>query len=299
MGLFSKLFSKTSASEPLIDHEIEGDVLSLQIVFAREFQFDATALERTLRGYSSETKKGSCQLLSGTLEQGTPLGLIGWGPHVVRVIGFNQPMPSATVETCVGPAHYDQQRKAQVRAHAAHVVLFYAGREESRLEQYVALAVIAGVLAEHGAIAVLNEAAHTSLPAAVFAKSDDITLDSLRTMPLPLLFIGMVKYEVEGTPGVWLRTYGAHLLGLADFAHLASGHDQGEKTFGIFANILTYQLKSGARFAAGHTAQVGTDTFMKLRAPDEQEYLLDSDHEIYVVEFASASEMNRGTPVTA
>lgn len=292
MGFFSKLFSKSSASEPLVDSEIADGALSLQVVFAREFQFDAAALQRTLRAYSTETKQGTCQLLSGTLEQGTPLGLIGWGRHVIRVVGFTQPMPSTVVETCVAPAHYDQQRKAQVRAHTAHLILYYAGHEESPLEQYVALAVIAGVLAEHGAIAVLNESAHTSLPAAVLAKSDDVTIDSLRTMPLPLLFIGMVKYEVEGTPGVWMRTYGAHLLGLADFAHLATGHGQGEKTFEIFANILRYQLKSGARFAAGHTAQVGGDTFMKLRAPDEREYFLESDAELYVVEFASASEMN-------
>lgn len=291
MGMFSKLFSKTNASAPLVDSEI-ADALSLQVVFAREFQFDAASLERTLRAYSGETKNGSCQLLSGTLERGTPLGLIGWGPHVVRVIGFDTPMPSAVVEACVAPAHYDQQNKARVRAHAAHVLLYYAGREQSPLEQYVALAVVAGVLAEHGAIAVLNESAHTSLPAAILAKSDDMSIDSLRTMPLPLLFIGMVKYEVEGTPGVWMRTYGAQLLGLADFAHLASGHEQGEKTFDIFASILRYQLKSGARFAAGHTAQVGADTFMKLRAPDEREYFLDSDSELYVVEFASASEMN-------
>jgi Domain of unknown function (DUF4261) len=292
VGFFSKLLSKPSASTPLVDNEVADDALSLQVVFARAFQFDAAALERTLRAYSKETKQGSCQLLSGTLEQGTPLGLIGWGPHVIRVVGFNQPMPASVVEVCVAPAHYDQQRKAQVRAHTSHLILYYAGHEESRLEQYVALAVVAGVLAEHGAIAVLNESAHTSLPAAVLAKSADVNLESLRTMPLPLLFIGMVKYDVEGTPGVWMRTYGAHLLGLADFAHLATGHGQGEQTFEIFASILRYQLKSGARFAAGHTAQVGTDTFMKLRAPNAREYFLESDSELYVVEFASASEMN-------
>lgn len=292
VGFFSKLFSKPGApgpSEPLVDSELEEDALSLQVLFAREFQFDAAALERTLRAYSKETRGGSCQLLSGTLEQGTPLGLIGWGPHVIRVVGFNAPMPANAVELCVAPAHYDQERKAKVRAHAAHVVLFYAGREESRLEQYVALAVVAGVLEKHGAIAVLNEAAHTSLPAGVLAALD---IDSLRTMPLPMLFIGMVKYEVEGTRGVWMRTYGAGLLGLADFAHLAAGHRDGERTFEIFASILRYQLTSGARFAAGHTAQVGADTFMKLRAPEAREYFLESDSEIYVVEFASASEMN-------
>jgi hypothetical protein len=35
---------------------------------------------------------------------------------------------------------------------------------------------------------------------------------------------------------------------------------------------------------------------MKLWAPREGEYFLDSDAELYVVELASSAEMNRGAP---
>ena len=300
MGFFSKLFSKDAPADgggaDLIDADQKEGALSLQVVFGREFRLDAEAVGRTLRAYSAETKQGSCKLLQGTVEQGTPLGLIGWGEHVVRMVGFGVPMPTRVVEACVAPAHYGADVKAQVRAHTAHVLLYYAGREESPLEQYVVLAAVAGVLAEHGAIAVLNEAACTSLPASIFAKgfakTKEDPLALLRSLPLPMLYIGMVKYDVEGVKGVWMRTYGADRLELADFAHLASGHDQGTATFGVFSNILSYQLKSGARFAAGHTAQLGADKFMKLRAPTEAEYFLKSAGELYVVEFASAEEMN-------
>lgn len=300
MGFFSGLFSKGAPTdafgEDLIDAEPEEGALSLQVVFGQQFRLDAEAVGRTLRAFSAETRKGSCKLLEGSSEQGTPLGLIGWGQHVVRMVGFSIPMPSPVVEACVAPSHYGPEVKAQVRAHGAHVLLYYAGREESRLEQYVVLAAVAGVLAAHGAIAVLNECAHTSLPAAVFTKgfanTKEDPLALLRSLPLPMLYVGMVKYDVEGVKGVWMRTYGADRLELADFAHLASGHDQGEATFKVFANLMSYQLKSGARFAAGHTAQLGEDKFMKLRAPTKAEYFLESEGELYVVEFASAAEMN-------
>ncbi len=296
LGFFSKLMSKEAGEVGLVDDQSFDDALSLQVVFSGKFQLAPDAVAKTLCRYSKETKKAACKLADGFAEQGTPLGLIGWGHHVVRMVGFDVPMPTEVVELCVAPAHYGQEVKEQVRAHTAHVILYYAGQEESRLEQYVVLAAIAGALAEHGAIAVLNESAHTSLPAAVLGKglseADEDALELLRTLPLPMLYIGMVKYDVEGIEGVWMRTYGADLLGLAEFAQLASGHDQGSATFEIFSNIMSYQLSSGAEFAAGHTAQVGEDMFMKLRAPTDAEYFLESSGELYVVEFASAAEMN-------
>lgn len=55
--------------------------------------------------------------------------------------------------------------KEQVRATSANIILYYKGYDTSPLEQYVALAVVAGALSSMGAVAVLNESAHTSLPA--------------------------------------------------------------------------------------------------------------------------------------
>ena len=68
------------------------------------------------------------------------LGLAGWGEHVVRMVGFNAPLPEATVEVCVAPAHYPAEVKAEVRAHASHVLLYYTGHDADPLEQYVAVA---------------------------------------------------------------------------------------------------------------------------------------------------------------
>lgn len=65
----------------------------------------------------------------------------------------------------MAPAHYPAEVKEQVRGHVSHVLLYYAGFETDPLEQYVALAAVAGALAGLQAVAVLNEDAHTSLPA--------------------------------------------------------------------------------------------------------------------------------------
>jgi hypothetical protein len=118
-------------------------------------------------------------------------------------------------------------------------------------------------------------------------------LEQLRTFPIPALFCGFVKYDVEGVNGVWMRTYGGHLMGLPDLATLAPGHERGEEVFGLFSSIYTYLRSSGARFEAGQTMQVGSDTFMRLRAPAEGEYFLDSPGEIFVAEMISADEINR------
>jgi hypothetical protein len=142
---------------------------------------------------------------------------------------------------------------------------------------------------------ILNEAAHTSFPAAALSGSDvdgDI-IELLRTLPLAILYCGFVKYEVDGTSGVWMRTYGAHLLGLPDFAAYASGHDEGQRYFAIFENIFAYLRNSGAVLAAGHTMQVGEHEYLRCRERTEDEYFLESDGELLIAEIIGADEINQ------
>jgi hypothetical protein len=204
---------------------------------------------------------------------------------VVRVFGVNAPMPSQTVEAVVQPAHYAQELKQQARAHRAHALLFSAGTVTDPLEEYVALAVVAGVLAKHGAIVVTNEEARTSRPAdtPIAGRHPGDSLALLRALPLLVLYCGLVKYGVEGTEGVWMRTYGVHRLGMPDLAALMAGHHQGQHYFTMFQNIYAYLRQTGAKFAAGHTANIGND-FIRLREPAEAEYFLQSPGGLFVVE---------------
>jgi hypothetical protein len=89
-----------------------------------------------------------------------------------------------------------------------------------------------------------------------------------------------------------MRTYGAHLLGLPDFAAYASGHDEGERYFELFENIFSYLRSSGAILAPGHTMQVGAQKFLKCRERTDEEFFLESDGELLVVEIIGSNEIN-------
>lgn len=265
--------------------------LSLQVLFNAPLALADDTLAAALRAYHPSMRAARAEIAPDMSEV---LGLVGWDKHVVRLVGFNAPYPNASLELCVAPAHYPATVKDEIRAHASHIILYYAGVEEDVLEQYVALAAVAGALTGFGAMAVLNEHAHASLPAGVFDVESlgEDSLDILRTLPLNMLFCGFVKYEVEGVQGVWMRTYGADQFGLPDFAALAQGHHEGEYYSDIFNNIMGYMRESGAELAAEHTMQIGENAYMKLRAPTQEEYYLDGPGQVLVAEIITADEIN-------
>lgn len=299
MGLFERFFGKKESaapSGPLTANPAIQNGLSLQVLFSTPFSLDTEKLAATLRGYHRELSKARCELDPQTVAQGTPFGLVGWGKHVIRVVGFNVPMPPQVVETCVGPSHYGPELKQQARQAQSHVLLYYAGYEPDPVEQYVALAAVAGCLANQGGLVVLNESARTSLPIAVFQPGTDANMpEMLRHLPLLYLYAGFVKGEVPGIPGVWMRTFGCSLLNLPDLAMHVPSHDHGQTTFETFCSILDYLRTSGARIAPGHTSQVGDNEYLRFREPrpDEQAYLF-ADGRLLVTERITAAEINRG-----
>ena len=299
MSVFSRFFGKSDADDsgdgqlianPKIEHP-----LSLQVLFSEPCLLDSDRLAAAFRAYHSSMARVRCEIDAALNRDGKVFGMIGWGKHVVRCVGFDLPMPPDAVEVCIAPSHYPQELKQRARSHKAHVILYYAGYEPSPLEQYVALAATAGVMARLGAIAVLNESGHTSFPAAALSgvDSDGDIMDLLRTLPLPILYCGFVKHEVEGIPGVWMRTYGAPLLGLPDFAAHAAGHHEGQRYFGMFDSVFGYLRESGAQLAAGHTMQIGQEEFLRVRHPTDEEAFLESGGELLVAEIIGSDEISR------
>ncbi len=289
MGIIERFFGRRGAD----DASSPKRPVSLQLLFPGKLGLDPAAVTGSLRMYHSSMAEASCEIDAQAARNGTPIGLLGWGKHVVQLVGFDAPMPAQVVEQCVQGAHYGADLKAKARAHQAHVILYYAGQESDPLEQYVALAAVAGVLARHGAIVVLNETGHTSLPAELLAGGEDDTMELLRTLPIPILYSGFVKLEVEGAQGVWMRTFGNHVLGLPDFAHLARGHDEGRATLDMICDLISYLRSSGAKFAPGNTMQVGSDTFLRARSAGRKERFLESDGEMLVLEKISKAEINQ------
>jgi hypothetical protein len=294
MSIFSRFFGRKEettdaralSANPAIEHP-----LSLQVLFAGPLAIAEDTLTAALRAYHPSMAQARAEIAPDMPEC---LGLAGWDKHVVRMVGFNAPYPKDALEACVAPAHYPATVKDEIRGHASHVILYYAGFEEDPLEQYVALAAVAGALTGFGAMAVLNEHARASLPAGVFEAESlgEESLDLLRTLPLNMLYCGFVKYEVEGVDGVWMRTFGGDVFGLPDFAALADGHHEGETYSNMFNNIMGYLRESGAELAAGHTMQIGENAYMKLRDPSKEEYFLDGPGQVLVAEIITADQIN-------
>ena len=299
MSLFSRFFGKKDADD-LAPGQLAANPdikrpLSLQVLFSDACRLDTDQLVGALRTYHPSMSEAQCEIDPELIRTGKVLGMVGWGKHVIRFVGFDVPYPARALEACVAPSHYPQELKQRARSHQAHLILYYAGHESSAFEQYVALAATAGVLARLGAIVVLNESGHTSFPAAALSGSDSESdiMELLRAFPLSILYCGFVKLEVEGIPGVWMRTYGAPLLELPDLAAHAIGHQEGQRYFDMFETIFRYLRESGARLAAGHTMQIDEEEYLRFRAPSEEEGFLQSDTTLLVVEVIGAAEINR------
>ncbi len=83
------------------------------------------------------------------------------------------------------------------------------------------------------------------------------------------------------------------MLALPDFAHLAKGHNEGQATFDMISNLLSYLLSSGATIAPGDTMETGPDTFLRTRSPKHDDYFLETEGEILVLEKISKNETYR------
>jgi hypothetical protein len=267
---------------------------SLQLLLPDAIRLAPLQIRDRIRAFHPDLAAATVQADPALADQGTPLILVRWGRHTVRIVGFDAPMPAAVIESCVPPAHYGKALKQRARAHQAHALLFYDGDEPSPLERYAALATVAMALAPPEAF-ILNEAAHTSLPVSSVAAAvgGGDRLERLRSLPLLMLYLGFVKYEVEGQRGVWMRTHGGQVLGLPDLAMLAPGHSEGQKVFEILDRILSYVLVSGAAIEPGHTIEAGPGQFLRFRAPAVSESYLQSEFRLLVAETISENQINR------
>ncbi len=277
------------------------DPVGLQCLFDIPLDLPADKLAVTVREYHPDLADATVEIYQvPPAAKPTPLepvlmGLVAWGAHVIKLVGFANPMPEDIVRGCVQPAHFDPQYKEIAYRNQAHVMLYYNGYDQTPLEQYVALAAVAGSLTMHGAVFTLNETARTAIPAPVLTpheEDDGNMLAALRGLPLLLIYCGFVKLEVDGQPGVWMRTYGCHRFGLPDLALRADNHEMARFIFDLFNNALAYLRSSGKSFAPGHSMQVGDDMFLRLRARATEEWYLDSEGEMLVADRVAGSELS-------
>jgi hypothetical protein len=269
--------------------------LTLQLLLAGPVVVDPKRLTDWMRAVSPETTDTRTELAPEPVD-GKVIGMVGWGLHLIKLIAVNEPFSTDLLEFCLQPAHFSAELKAITRRHQTHLLLYYGGWHEDPLEQYVALSAVAAHWNDAGGLTLLNAAARAAFPApALTPPPDEPSLDLLeylRSIPIPMLYGGFVKMEIEQIEGVWMRTWGNHLLELPNLAMHTAGHHHGQDTFNLFNGLLEYLRQSGNKFDAGHTMQVGDELFLRVRYPNESEWFLHSDGELFVLEEIEPSEAN-------
>lgn len=245
------------------------------VVFAEAPAIPAEELGKFLRHYHPE-------LATAAVDDSR---MIRWGPHAVELEVQARPLEPAVWQVCLQAALLPPEVKNDARRHGGYARLSYSGAAADRLEQFVAVAAVAGVLAEFGGIVVIHEAARTAIFAAELLPDDpgEDMLIVLRTLPIPYLYGGFAKLTLSDRPGVWMRTFANHLLGLPDLAYAAAGHAEGQATFVMFSALLRYLRESGAVLRPGESLQID-DAVLTLREPEEAEWWLDSPGPMRVLE---------------
>lgn len=270
------------------------DPLRLQVLMERPLQLQSVQFMPAVQACHESMKNARCRVDPELCVEGGVMGLIGWANHVIRLVCLNCPMPLESTDWCINPANYPDPLKVRARSHKFHVLLHYAGYETNPMEQYVALASLAGVLSKFGAIVVMNEIAHTSFPAAALSVSDrdEDRLDMLRSLPLLFLYCGFVKIQVVDMDGIWMRTFGAYRLGLPDLAILASDANEGTKISEMFETILSSFRQSDTVIADGHTMPLGHGLTLRFRSPMRQEFFLENKGPLFIIEPTSSTPIN-------
>jgi len=264
-----------------------GGPLTLQLVFPGPLPLDPAQVARFVRGYAPEMAEAVVELVRAdavpavrqlVTEAGPPVavvGMVSWGAHVVRLAGFDAPMPYGPVASCIDPAMMPPEVKADAARHQSHVLLDHAGPEADPTEGYVALAGVAGALASLGATAVLNEEARTAVPGFdLIPDPDEDIFATIRGLPLLYLFAGFVRTNVGAPERPWIRTFGCHHFGLPDLALQANGLGEASTIFRWFNAMLNYLRTTGATFGPGQVIDLdGGKLTAREPHPTEDDFL--------------------------
>ena len=261
-----------------------GGPLSLQLVFPGALPLEAAEVGRFVRGYAPEMAEAVVELVRADAvpavrelvsAAGPPVavvGLISWGAHLLKLAGFDAPMPYGPIASCVEPALMPPDVKADAARHRSHALLYHAGPETDAFEGYLALTALAGALASLGATAVLNEEARTAVPGFdLIPDPEEDIFATLRALPLLYLSAGFVRTNVGSPERPWIRTFGCHHLGLPDLAIQTGGPGEASTVFRWFGAMLNYLRTTDASFEPGQLVDLGESAKLRVREPHPTE----------------------------
>jgi hypothetical protein len=274
-----------------------GPPAGLQLLLDRPVPTDEQAVAEAIRLFDPSLAEAKVEWIDVSLVPNPPemggegppaktLGLVSWGPHVVKVAGFDAPMPSGPLSrTLAHTLFVPNELKAVAAKHVSHLLFDYAGSETQPVERFAAVGAIVGALANFGGIVALNEEARGCIPAAALQPEDDREeiMDVLRQLPLPYLYGGFAKLELSDPPGaVWYRTFLNPRFGLPNLA-MAGTHGDFTRTFQLFSAFTKYLGETQLEVTIGETIRVDEENYFVTRAPTDAEWYLESEEGITLV----------------
>jgi hypothetical protein len=288
------LFSRFQAAVP----PGPGAPLGFQLLSVEPLGFTGETLSESLAELHPSLRSAAVELAPVTGERaaavapgdGPPasrIGLVEWSDHVVKLVGFDAPMPPGPVSGTLGHSLFVPPSFRELgKTHVAHVLLYYAGTRPAVLDRFVALGCVAAALARFGGVVTLNEEARAAVPtSALLPEGNEDLIDLLRELPVPFLYGGLTKIELTDPPdALWYRTFAAHRLGLPDLATPGTGHAQFSATFALFTSLLNYLRSSGLRFEPGETVRVDENRYFTVRKPTPEEWWLEAEGNMLVLE---------------
>ncbi|MFO0935255.1 MAG: hypothetical protein U0798_01930 [Gemmataceae bacterium] len=274
-----------------------GPPAGLQLLLDRPCPADESAIAEAVRLFHPDLSQavvewvdaGSFPLPPELGGEGPPaknLGLVSWGRHIIKLAGFDEPMPPGPLSrTLAHTLFVPASLKAVAQEHKAHLLFDYAGSDPDPLNRFTALAAVVGALANFGGIVALNEESRACVPAAALQPEDDREdiLDVLRQLPLPYLYTGFAKMELSDPPGkVWYRTFLNSRFGLPNLARTGT-HEEFTSTFQLFSALSNYLRETQLDVLPGETIRVDEERFFVARSPNDKEWYLDSEEGITLV----------------
>lgn len=290
-NLVDRFFYQETAS----DEESDKTILrNLQVLFPEVTKIDANRLQGHLKSFhhtlaSVEVEFGELvhefHQMSSTsnsdqvvFKTSSEIGVVKWENHAVRFIVANAPLKYDELPLIFRSSNYTNEQLNIAESHKMHIWMEYCGSEESHLEKYVALLIVAGAMKNFGATDIVNCKAYVSCLAErfPFAVEGVDPLQVLRTMSPFIIYCGFTIYaagDAEDPEGIWTRTFGANLIGQPDLACVAGSTQDAQSLFPIFENLLAESLQTGKRLMNGKTLQLTPDLvlrFTKLSEADRE-----------------------------
>lgn len=206
-------------------------------------------------------------------EQGMLHAEIWFDGHLIRVIGFDAPVPEEVVKNAIDCAHWKKEDKAPMRTHRTHIVCQYLEGEAYPNQQMLAMNKVAGCFLAHGLIGCVDPDAWNCVPAHVLQEmlTEQNQITFAEHPPL-IVWAGFVKFFTDNDH-IWFCSKGFHRWGVPDFAWLGP-MSEAEQAWELFQALFHYVLDNDVNLNVGDTAQFGDNLILRFAAvTDYEEYL--------------------------